>query len=155
MTVPSDHEVPRRFRWPSDYYASPAPEAVLPRWLTFGCGIAAAVALLVIFIGGAFATRGGFVTFMDFAISMSMSDVKAQYAPDVPPERRKSMEAEVTRMRESFRAGKISVAALQPFLETLRDVSGDGRVTAEEVARLEKSARTAADRAGAKLPAKR
>jgi hypothetical protein len=41
-----------RFVWPAEYYSGPSPVAVLPRGVTFGCGAASIVALLLIFLGG-------------------------------------------------------------------------------------------------------
>ncbi|HEX2059515.1 MAG TPA: hypothetical protein VHK90_02135, partial [Thermoanaerobaculia bacterium] len=63
MTVPENSER-RRFVWPADYYSSASPERVLPRGVAFGCGAASLVVLLVIFIGGALVSRGGFTEFI-------------------------------------------------------------------------------------------
>jgi hypothetical protein len=141
MTVPEESNGKRGFRWPADYYSSPSPKAVLPQWLTFGCGAAGVLALLVIFIGGALVSRGGFTEFMDFAVGMSMGEMRGMYAADVSAERKKSLDAEVETLRESFRRERVSLPAMQPFLEAVRDVSADSRVTGEEAARLEGIAR--------------
>ena len=39
--------VQRSWSWPADYYSGPSPRAVLPKGVTFGCGAASIVALLV------------------------------------------------------------------------------------------------------------
>jgi hypothetical protein len=141
MTVPEENDVRRPSRWPADYYSSPTPNAVLPSWLTLGCGIAGALALLLIFAGGYFASRGGMTQFMDFAIGMSITEMRGQYTPDVSAARKKSLDDEIARLRQNYREGKVALPAIQPFLEAIRDVSADGKVTGPEAARLEESTR--------------
>lgn len=131
----------RSFRWPADYYSSPTPTPVLPQWATFGCGAASVVVLILVIAGGAFLSSGGLTQLMDFATGMSISEMKGQYAADVTPEQKKVVAAELDRLLKNLREAKISVAQLQPFLEKLRDVSADGKVTSQEAAALEAVAR--------------
>jgi hypothetical protein len=140
MTEPESSS-PRAFVLPADYYSSPAPASVLPRGCAFGCGAASIVVLLFIFIGGALVSGGGFASFMDFAMGMSIGQMRGMYAGDVPDARQKSLEAEIDKMRANVRSEKVSVAALQPFMEQLRTAIEDKKVTAEEAAKLEESAR--------------
>jgi hypothetical protein len=127
----------RSFVWPAEYYSSATPPPVLPQWAPFGCGAASIIILIVVFAGRAFLASGGFVDLMDFAIGMSVSEMKGQYAPDVPGARKASLEAEVKRMQQNMREEAISVVGMQPFLQKLREVSSDKKVTEKEAAELE------------------
>ncbi|MFL6246816.1 MAG: hypothetical protein ACJ74H_12370 [Thermoanaerobaculia bacterium] len=131
----------RTFQWPADYYSSPTPKPVLPQWAPFGCGAAAVVVLILVCAGAALLSSGRFLDFMDFAIGMSISEMQGQYAKDVSAEQKKSLDAEIERMRKNLREQKISVQAMQPFLQRMRDASSDGKVTAAEAAVLQAVAR--------------
>ena len=131
----------RAFVLPADYYSSPAPESVLPRGCAYGCGTVSILVLLMIFIGGAIAAGGGFSKFMDFAMGMSLGEMRGMYAQGVPEARRKTLEAEIDKMRANVRNEKVAVAALQPFMEQLRSSVADETVTSEEAAKLEETAR--------------
>jgi hypothetical protein len=149
MTV-SENPSKRAFVRPADYYSSGAPKPVLPQWAPFGCGAAAVVVLILVFAGGAFLSSGGFTDFLDFAVSMSVSEMKGQYAADVPAAQKKSLDDEIVRLRKNLREHRISVPQLQPFLLKLRDVSSDKKVTGAEAGALETVARKI--NAGAKAP---
>ncbi|HEY0157492.1 MAG TPA: hypothetical protein VGF28_09425 [Thermoanaerobaculia bacterium] len=140
MTEPET--IPKsRFVWPADHYSAPTPPSAFPPAVTYGCGIAAAVALLLIFAGGIFLSSGGFTTFLDFSISMSVAEMKGMYAKEVAEPRRKSLEREIETMRENLRAERISIVHLQPFLESLRSAGYDKEVTEQEARALEETAR--------------
>lgn len=132
----------RRFSWPADYYSAPASEPIVPVWAVRGCGGAALLALVLLFAGGAFLASGGFVDLMDLVLGMSVGEMKGMYGADVTAGQKAALESEIETMREGLRSGRVSVAALQPFLETLRTASGDSRITAEEAGRLRDAART-------------
>lgn len=127
----------RPYVLPSDYYSSATPNRVLPQWAPFGCGAAAIVVLIIVFVGGAFLSSGGFTDFMDFAIGMSVSEMKGQYATDVSAAQKKSLDEEIERMRKNLREERIALPAIQPFLELLRQAASDKKVTVEETANLE------------------
>ena len=131
----------RRFVWPADYYSAPSPVAVLPRGVTFGCGAASVAVLLLVFAGGAFMASGGMVTFMDFALGMSMGDVRGMFAADVTPAQKTELEAAIEQMRAGLRSGKVSVAQLQPVMETMRKGISDKKLTPAEVHALTAAAR--------------
>jgi hypothetical protein len=133
--------------WPADYYSSPGPDPAFPRIVTFGCGGAALLALAFIFAGGAVMERGGFTQFMDFALGMSVAEMRGMYGADVPPQRQTSLDAEVEKLRENVRKERIAVTSIQPFLDELRQTTSDKRVNAEEAARLEQTARKINSRA--------
>jgi hypothetical protein len=140
MTVPqSDPE--RRFVWPADYYSSATPPPVLGRGVSYGCGIASVVVLLIIFIGGALMSSGGFTNFVDFALGMSLGEMRKQYTSDVTPAQRTSFENESLRLRENLRANRIGLPAVQPFLQGVSSASADRKVTLAEVRQLELIAR--------------
>jgi hypothetical protein len=131
----------RTFRWPADYYSSGAPKPILPQWAPFGCGAAAMVVLILVFAGGALLSSESFIDFMDFAIGMSVSEMKGQFAAEVSAEQKKSLDEEIERMRKNLRERKISMQNMQPFLQRLRDVSADSKVTSGEAATLQAVAR--------------
>ena len=131
----------RTFQWPADYYSSAAPKPVLPQWAPFGCGAAAVVVLILVFAGGALLSSDRFMDFMDFAISMSVSEMKGQFAADVSAAQKKSLDDEIERLRKNLREQKISVQTMQPFLQSLREVTSDSKVTATEAASLQAVAR--------------
>jgi hypothetical protein len=139
----------RRFVWPADYYSGPSPVAVLPRGVTFGCGAASIVVLLLIFAGGAFMGSGGLVQFMDFALGMSMGDVRGMYAAEVTAAQKQELETAIEQLRTGLREGKVSVAQLQPVLETMRKGISDRKLQPAEVQALTAAARKAT---AAKLP---
>jgi hypothetical protein len=136
MTV-SENPSTNRFLWPAEYYSGPLRPPVLPQWAPFGCGAAAVVVLILVFAGGAFLSSGGFIDVMDFAIGMSASEMKGQYAAEVTAAQRKALDDEVALMLKNFREEKISVVQMQPFLESLRNASGDRKVTAPEAESLQ------------------
>ena len=141
MTV-SENPSTRRFLWPADYYSGPVRAPILPKWAPFGCGGLAVVVLIIVFAGGAFLSSGGFVDLMDFVIGMTASEMKGQYAADVPAAQRKLLDDEVVLLRKNLREEKVSVVHLQPFLERLSQSSSDRKITVQEVGLLQDIART-------------
>jgi ABC-type sugar transport system substrate-binding protein len=139
----------RRFVWPADYYSGPSPAAVLPRGVTFGCGAASIAVLLLIFAGGAFLGSGGLVQFMDFALGMSMGDVRGMYTAEVTAAQKQELETAIEQLRAGLRGGKVSVQQLQPVLDTMRRGISDKKLQPAEVQALTAAARKAT---AAKLP---
>jgi hypothetical protein len=139
----SETSAPRRFLWPADYYSGPSPRAVLPRGVTYGCGAASAVVLLLVFAGGAFLSSGGMTQFMDFALGMTMGDVRGIYSKDVTEPQKKELESAIEGLRKNVRAGKAPVARLQPVLESLRKTMADGKMNSVEVKQVTEAARKA------------
>ena len=141
----------RRFVWPAEYYSGPSPVAVLPRGVTFGCGAAALVVMILVFAGGAFMASGGLVQLMDLALGMSMGDLRGMYASNVTAAQKKELDAAIEQLRGGLRNGKVSVAQLQPVLETMRKGIADQKMTSAEVQALTAAARKAS---ASKLPPK-
>ena len=129
---------------PADYYSGPSPVAVLPRGVTLGCGIAALVALLIVFAGGAFMSSGGLVTMMDMGLGMTIGEVRGFYTKDVTAAQKKELEAALEALRVSLRNGKTSVTRLDPVLQTMRKAIADQKVQPAEVDALTAAARMAA-----------
>jgi hypothetical protein len=126
------------FRRPADYYTSPAGEArpLFPKWVTFGCGTAAIVALLAVFGLGIAISRGGMGELFDFMFATMQSETDKMFTKDVKPADKAAFDAEMKAMRESVRQNRISLDRLQPVLRTLREVSSDERVTPVETQQL-------------------
>jgi hypothetical protein len=140
MTSPETSEK-RGFVWPADYYSSPTPQPVLHPGVAYGCGAASLLVLIVIFVGGAVLSGGGFSSFMDMALGMSLGEMRGMYAGEVTAARKQSLEAEIEKMREGLRKQKVSIVNLQPFMQNLQSAVSDRKVTAQEAATLEESAR--------------
>ena len=134
---------PRRFVWPAEYYSGPSPVAVLPRGVTFGCGAAAVVVLVILFAGGAFMASGGIVDFMDLALGMSMGELRGMYTADVTAAQKKEVDDAIEKVRVGLREKKVSVTQLQPLMETMRKAIADQKVTPAEAKTLTASAQKA------------
>jgi hypothetical protein len=135
--------VERRWSWPADYYSGPSPRAVLPRGVTFGCGAASVVALILIFAGGAFMASGGMYQFMDLALGMTMSEARGMYSQDVTPAQKKELEDSMDALRKNLRAEKVSIANLDPVLQTIRKTTSDKKLQPSEVTAISAAARKA------------
>jgi len=135
----------RSFRLPADYYAAPLSEVkpVFPSWVPWGCGSLAAVVLLLMFAGGAFLSGPRLATLIDLMLSMTIGEMKAMYQPDVTTAQKDAFDAEMKRMRDGLRDGKVSVQKVQPFLQTMQKAIGDEKVSGPELEQLTKAAREA------------
>jgi len=118
---------------PADYYSSPAPERVLPPGVSYGCGGAALLVLILVFAGGAFLARGGFTQVMDLVFGMTMGEMRGMYAPDVTAAQKKSLESEIETMRGNLRGERVSVQSLEPVLNAIRRATSDKKLDGREV----------------------
>lgn len=151
MSVPETADG-KRVLWPADYYSGPSPQAVLPKGVTFGCGAAAAVALILVFAGGAFMASGGLVQFMDMALGMSMGDVRGMYTAQVSGAQKAELEKSIEDLRSGLREGRVPVTALDPVMQTMRRGIADQKLEPGEVDALAAAARKAAASPGLKKP---
>lgn len=151
MSVPETADG-KRVLWPADYYSGPSPQAVLPKGVTFGCGAAAAVALILVFAGGAFMASGGLVQFMDMALGMSMGDVRGMYTAQVSGAQKAELEKSIEDLRSGLREGRVPVTALDPVMQTMRRGIADQKLEPGEVGALAAAARKAAASPGLKKP---
>ena len=117
---------------------------MLPRGVTFGCGAASIVALILLAIGGAWMASGGIVDVMDMAFGMSMGEVRGMIQSDVSAADKKALEDEVETMRGKLRNGQMPISALNPVMENMRKGISDKKMTAAEVRALTAAARRAA-----------
>ena len=127
------------FRLPADYYASPeAPPRVFPRAVPFGCGTAAIVFIVVLFVAASMADR-----FMPWLFGYMQKEVDGQFTKDVSAAQKAEFDKEFSALIARLRSGKVKVAALQPFLEQLRNAEMDDKVTPEETKQLIEGLRSA------------
>lgn len=136
MTV-SENASKRSFVWPADYYSSPTPASVFPKWVTFGCGAASIAALAIIFVVGAWLASGGMASVIGFTLGASATEMSKQYADDIPEAQKKAISNELDTAIRSLRAKELSVSQVQPFLQRLREVSADRKITRAEATGLE------------------
>lgn len=115
----------------------------MPKWAPYGCGIASAVFLVLLFAGGSVVSGPKFGEMLDFVLGMSLGEFRGMYAADVTAESKAEFEAEVKAMREGLRTGKVAAANAQPFLKSMQDAIADKKVTQSELEKLTKTARTA------------
>jgi hypothetical protein len=144
------------FRLPADYYTSPVTEVkpLFPRWVPIGCGSAALLFLIVLFIGGAFISRGGLGWFMDFSLQQIQNEAPPMYGSDATPQQRKAFDDEMNRLRAGVREGRVSMPKLQPVLEGLQDAISDKLLRGEELDKLVKQMREAQRPDPVKKPAR-
>lgn len=134
--------VPPGRSWrPADYYSAPPRPASLPRWLTFGCGGLAVLALLILFIGGALLSTSAINQFMDMALGMTLGEVRGMYAADLPAAQKKAFEDEVERTREGLRTGAVSVRNLDPLMQSIRAASADEKIELAELEQMHTAAK--------------
>ena len=124
--------VPRR--WPGDYYASAAlpSRPMLPRWVPFGCGTAALIALLILFVGGAIAGSGGAGMIFEMVFGTMQDEIDGMFTKQVQPAQKTAFDNEMKLLRQRMKGPGVSVQKLQPLLRAIREASGDGKVTPEE-----------------------
>lgn len=126
---------------PAAYYSGPAPTRVLPKWATFGCGGVALLILIGIFVGASLVSRGGLNEFLDFAVSMSVTEMKGMYTADVQDAQKKAFDVEIERVRKDLREGRASIQTLEPMLRAMRSAMADGKVDRAEVEGMTTTAR--------------
>ncbi len=134
---------PGHSSWPADYYSGPSPRAVLPRGVTYGCGAASLLVLVLIFAGGALLASGGMADFMDLVFGMTMGEMRGMYTKDVTEPQKKNLEAAIEALRKNVREHKASVSALDPVLQTMRKSMSDAKMTPAEVSQVSAAAQKA------------
>ena len=144
-STPPGVRAKRPFRFPAEYYCAPLAEVrpIFPRGLVIGCGSASAVILVLMFAAGAVFSGPRFGELLDLFVGTSVGELHGMYAPDVSPAEKQRFDAEIQRVREGLRSGKIPAKNLQPFIKEMQTAIGDKHVTAEELERLTKTAHDA------------
>jgi hypothetical protein len=128
------------FRRPADYYSTPIADVkpLFPRWVPFGCGTAAIVLLVIVFIGGMVAARGGMGQLFDMMFGSMQGEIDKMFTKDVSPAQRAAFDGEMKTMRDTVRQNRLPIDRLQPLLRTMRDVTSDEHVTPAEADQLTK-----------------
>lgn len=147
----------RSVRVPADYYAAPLSEVrpVFPKWVPYGCGSAAAVFIVLLFLGSLVLSGPRLGQFLDFVIGTSLGDVRPMIAADVPADQKQAFETEVKRMREGMRNGTVPVQNVQPFLKAMQTAIADKKVDRNELQSLTVAAREAASKKAPAAPARK
>ncbi|HKB80499.1 MAG TPA: hypothetical protein VKH35_12375 [Thermoanaerobaculia bacterium] len=142
VTTPPDPELPGPaptlpFRRPADYYSGPVDaKPLFAPWVPYGCGIAAVIALLAIFGAGYAASSGGFGQLFDLLFSSIQGEVDKAFTREVTPAEKAEFDAQMKTMREALRDNRLRIDHIQPLLRSIRESSGDGKVTPEETEQL-------------------
>ena len=128
------------FRRPADYYSTPTGDAkpLFPRWVPYGCGAAAIVLLIAIFVSGVFAARGGMGQLFDFMFGSMQGEIDKMFTKDVTPAQKAAFDSEMKSMRDLVRQNRLPIDRLQPLLRTMREVTSDESVTPAEADQLTK-----------------
>jgi len=128
------------FRRPADYYSTPLADVkpLFPRWVPFGCGTAAIVLLVIVFLGVIFAARGGMGQLFDMMFGSMQGEIDKMFTKDVSPAQRAAFDGEMKTMRDRVRQNRLPIDRLQPLLRTMRDVTSDEHVTPAEADQLTK-----------------
>ena len=126
-------------RLPADYYSSPVPEERLfPRGLTIGCGTAALIILILMFMGGAFINGGGGTRLVHAFFHRLQGELLEQCSGDVTPEQKKEFAAEFSAMQNRIAAGKVKSDDLLGVFTSIRDDASDNVITPAEIEQLTK-----------------
>ena len=124
------------FRRPADYYAAPGSDLrpLFPRWVPVGCGWAALLFVVLLFVAGAFAPKSGSV--LDMLFGKIQDDIAAHFTKDVTAVQKASFAAEMKALRASATAGKLKLDKTQSFLRLATDVDADEKIDHAEVDKL-------------------
>lgn len=104
--------------------------------MPFGCGSAAILLLVIVFIGGYAASRGGMGALFDPLLSSMQDEIEKMFTKDVTPVDKAQFEAQMKILRGEIRQNRIPLDRLQPLLRSVREVSSDQRVTPAETEQL-------------------
>jgi hypothetical protein len=104
--------------------------------VTFGCGTAAVLVLIVVFLGGVFASSGGMGELLELMFGSMQTEIDKMFTKDVLPAQKAAFDREMKTMRESVRQNRIPIERLQPLLRSLREITSDNRVTPAEAQQL-------------------
>lgn len=109
---------------------------MFPRWVPFGCGGASAFILIILFFAGAFFNGGGSGSLFDFALGAIQKELDGQYASDVTPAEKASLDAEMTELRRNLRTNAVSPDRMLPLLRSIQSVIDDQKITRSEAQQL-------------------
>lgn len=127
-------------RVPADYYCAPVAEKdrMFPRWVPFGCGTAALIVLIVMFLGGAFVSQGGGARAIHWFFGKMQAELLAMCDHDVQPAQKSEFAAEMSTLQERISSGKVKSDKLMSVFEAIRDDTADQSVSPSEIEQLTK-----------------
>src|SRR5690242_7414920 len=124
---------------PADYYSSPERNRrIVPRGVTLGCGTAALIILILMFMGGAFINGGGGTRLVQKFFGQLQGELLSQCSKDVRPEQKTTFAAEFSQLQQRVGRGKVKSDDLLEMFRMIRDDSQDGVVTPAELDALTK-----------------
>src|SRR5206468_749053 len=113
---------------------------IFPRWVSYGCGAASLLVIVVLFVAGSFAGSGKAGSLFAALFGTMQDELHGMFTKQVTPAEKAAFDAEMKTLRGNLSAGKVSIDRLQPLLHAIRDASMDSSVTPDEAARLTKAA---------------
>ncbi|HEY6842952.1 MAG TPA: hypothetical protein VI391_02205, partial [Thermoanaerobaculia bacterium] len=109
---------------------------IFPRWVPYGCGAAAIVLLVLVFLAGIFAAHGGMAQMLDFMFGSMQGEIDRMFTKDVSAAQKAAFDGEMKTMRDRVRQNRLKIDRLQPLLRDLRDAISDEHVTPQEARKL-------------------
>lgn len=127
---------PLPFRRPADYYSTPGTELrpLFPRWVPMGCGWAALLFVIALFVAGAVAPRSGSI--LDMLFGKIQDDMTSHFTRDVTPAQKAAFAAEMKTLRAAASAGKLRLDRTQSFLHLATEVDADEKIDHAEADKL-------------------
>ena len=99
-----------------------------------GCGWAALVFVVLLFVGGAFVPRSGSI--LDMLFGKIQDDMTPHFTKDVTPVQKAEFNAEMKTLRAAASAGKLKLDKTQSFLKLATEVDGDEKIDPAEAGKL-------------------
>jgi hypothetical protein len=133
------------FPIPAAYYSTPPGDRppLMAAWVPRGCGIAALVALVLLFGLGYAAGHGALSEIMPWVIGNAKGEIEGAFTPDVTPQQKKDFSAAMDELTSRLRTQKVSPETMQSLLREVRDSVIDQKVDSRETTRLTAAARAA------------
>jgi hypothetical protein len=127
---------PLPFQRPAEYYSTPGTRLrpIFPRWVPIGCGWAALIFVILLFVGGAFAPRSGSI--LDWLFGKIQGDLVQHFTKDVTAAQRASFDFEMHAIRTAAKNGRLKLDKTQKFLRLATELDGDEKIDQREADKL-------------------
>jgi hypothetical protein len=124
------------FRRPADYYSTPASNLrpLFPKWVPAGCGWAALVFIILLFVAGGLAPKSG--SLLEWLFAKIQTDMTPHFTKNVTPAQRAAFAGEMQTLRASAKAGKLKLDKTQTFLKLATEVDSDEKIDPAEADKL-------------------